>query len=185
MQKFLLTQLITLVFLSSNFSFAQNINSIIDRDITIGGDEWPEVSSSTESVQIKQGVPDNITVTFDHLDGRGGHNNDMKYYSVIEGDLIIDANQTVVIEESSYLVVNGNLTINGAVQLNNNNGNTKHVYLIVLGDILGSGTITGGDGTHDKPPYARGEIVVMGEHKGGSGYNIDELDSYITDLSLS
>ncbi|KXX70057.1 T9SS type A sorting domain-containing protein [Flammeovirga sp. SJP92] len=182
MYKFLLTQLITLVFISSNTSFAQTIDSIIDQDITIGGSSWPEVSSSTGDVEIKQGVPFNTTVTFDHLDGRGGNNNDMKYYSVIEGDLVIDADQTLVIEESSYLIVNGDLTINGAVQFNNHNGNTKHVYLIVLGNISGSGTIRGGLGTHDKPPYASGEIVVTGDHKGGSGYNIDDLDEYIKDI---
>ncbi|NME71353.1 T9SS type A sorting domain-containing protein [Flammeovirga aprica] len=184
MYKFLPTQLITLVFITtaSFASFAQTINSIIDQDITIGGDSWPEVSSSTGDVQIKQGVPFNTTVTFDHLDGRGGNNNDMKYYSVIEGDLIIDAGQTVIIEQSSYLVVNGNLTINGTVQFNNHNGNTKHVYLIVLGEVNGTGTIAGGLGTHDKPPYATDEIIVQGDHKGGSGYNIDDLDAYIVDI---
>ncbi|KXX70058.1 T9SS type A sorting domain-containing protein [Flammeovirga sp. SJP92] len=184
MNKFLLIKSLFLLISLFNYSWAQNIPATINSDIIIGGALWPDISSSLGNVQVTASNGGaNTTVIFNHLDGRSGNvnNNILSHYSVIEGDLTIDESQTVIIEESSVLVINGNLFIDGTLQYNNSNGNSKHVFLIVLGNISGDGTITGGNGSHDQPPYASGSIDIDGDHKGGEGNNIDDLPSYISD----
>lgn len=179
-----MTSLFVCLYFNISFAQLEIIDATQKNDIIIGGADWTEISYSLGDVQVipfSDGA--NTTVTFNHQFGRKGtiNNNELTHYSSIKGNLTIAKDQTVTIEESSVLVVDGNLEIEGTLQYNNSNGNSKHVYLIVLGNITGGGEIKGGDSNHDQPPYASGKIEIEGGHKGGEGENIDSLPPYISE----
>ncbi|NME71354.1 T9SS type A sorting domain-containing protein [Flammeovirga aprica] len=166
-----------------SYSWAQNqsiIPSILNNSTSIGGSDWESLSYSNGDVKVtaNSGSGNNTTVTFDHMEDRTGNNNKMDHFSLIQGNLTVDANQTIVIEEASYLVVLGDLILNGEINYVNNNGQSKGIYLIVYGDVTGTGDINGGSGSKDEPPYVGGEIEdsIGGDHNGGNGGNIGDLD---------
>ncbi|ANQ51280.1 T9SS type A sorting domain-containing protein [Flammeovirga sp. MY04] len=164
--------LVTIIFTHfSVFAGIVPLDSIIDVNYTIKSTDYG-IHKSTTDVTIDNTNLNNpifdvrLDFSYDSLDPTNSN------YVIVEGDLIIDENSELNIEQGVLFIVEGDVIILGDISFKNQG------YFVVMGSVIGSGTVDTGSGIIATPAYIGGSIdstiSVVGDGSSDTPLNITE-----------
>ncbi|WP_281613511.1 T9SS type A sorting domain-containing protein [Flammeovirga sp. SubArs3] len=156
-------------------SFAAEIllSSSITDDYTIKSNDYGiHKSSGDVTIDNSDGNNHTFSVRLDYkYDSDDESNSD---YVVVAGDLIIEANTELSIEQGVLFIVEGDVIVHGDASFKNQG------YFVVMGSVTGTGNINTGNGFDATPAYIGGSIgsgiTVTGDGTRDTPLNIVEPD---------
>ncbi|MBD0402550.1 T9SS type A sorting domain-containing protein [Flammeovirga sp. EKP202] len=151
---------VILLLLSPIFAFGQNISLDEDGDGELNsGDPHESLNGNPDSgvyehigdITFKSGVNFSNKLQAETILNPGSDDS-FNNYVIIDGNLTVEGGSTVSINNNSLVIVTGNVIIDGDIDFHNSG------YIVILGDVIGSGTITPGSGGSALPAYIGGTV---------------------------
>ncbi|NME71352.1 T9SS type A sorting domain-containing protein [Flammeovirga aprica] len=143
------------------FVYGQNISLDDDNDNDLSsGDTHETLQGASDNgtyehigdITFTSGVNFSNKLQMSVTPGLGGDPDTYSNYVIIEGNLTVEGGATVTINNSSLFIVTGDVIINGDISFHNNG------YVIVIGDVTGNGSVSTGPGGSALPAYVGGTI---------------------------